>query len=100
MSSRFGGQIGEIIAIPHFEPCKLAEEPPAAKFIEFIPKTNVPVPRYFTSDQAALYLGLDPKSMKDWRYRRLGPPYQKIGHRIRYCQVDLDAYLKDRKIAA
>lgn len=93
-------QIGDLLAMPKLETGNHDLTRPSTDQTQLITKTNVPMPQYFTSDQAALYLGLDPKSMKDWRYRKAGPSYDKIGNRIRYKQGDLDSFRRRLMIAA
>ena len=88
-------EIGALLAIK--APTEAAAAPPTedatTEATAFIPKTGIPMPKYLTSDQAAQYLGLPPESMKDWRYRKLGPHYTKVGNRVRYRLEDLDDYL-------
>ena len=51
------------------------------------------------TDQAAKYLfGEDGKSstLNQWRHRKQGPKFRKVGKLVRYAQTDLDAYLAER----
>ena len=50
---------------------------------------------------AGIYLGgtekpLTPASLADWRTKRIGPPWVKIGKLVRYLQTDLDAWIASR----
>ncbi len=92
--------IREILGIPDSSPLSEEGSKSIGEAVKFIPKTRIPMPHYLTSDQAALYLSLDPKRMKDWRYRKAGPRYQRIRNRIRYCQTDLDGFLVSRTVDA
>ena len=48
--------------------------------------------------QAAAYLGLAPQSLRNFRHKRVGPPYVKLGHRVVYLLRDLQDYLQARRI--
>lgn len=44
-------------------------------------------------------LGLTPQLLADWRSRRVGPAYLKLGHRtVRYRSSDVDKWLASRKV--
>jgi hypothetical protein len=48
---------------------------------------------------AGVYLGGIPfRTLRQWRYLGQGPPYLKVGHRVRYRTVDLDAWLADNRV--
>lgn len=54
----------------------------------------------FTEREAAEYLGLSPSTLSASRLqnpRCEGPPYVKMGHRVRYLVADLDAWLASRR---
>jgi hypothetical protein len=43
-----------------------------------------------TTAQAALYLGLSPRTLELWRLRGGGPVFRKLGRRtVRYSAIDL-----------
>ncbi len=44
--------------------------------------------------QAASYLGMQVGTLRQWRFKSVGPVYLKIGRAVRYRQEDLDAYLE------
>ena len=47
------------------------------------------------------YLGVTVVQLRDWRYRRTGPPYLKLGRRtVRYAKSDLDAWLRRHHVTA
>jgi len=49
--------------------------------------------------EAAEYLGVGLIALRDWRYRRIGPPYIRLGHRtVRYRKSDLDAWLERQRV--
>jgi hypothetical protein len=41
---------------------------------------------------AADELGLSPRTLEGWRRRGEGPPYLKIGRRVKYRPEDIEAY--------
>jgi len=50
---------------------------------------------------AGRYIGGDvspisPLTLADWRTKRTGPAYIRVGRLIRYRQADLDAWLESR----
>ena len=46
-----------------------------------------------TSDQAAKYLNVAPRLMENWRWRKVGPKFLKVGNRIRYDMFDLKSFV-------
>lgn len=45
-----------------------------------------------TPDAADL-LGVSPRTLEDWRWRGIGPPFYKLGRRIvRYRATDLETF--------
>lgn len=50
----------------------------------------------FTPDEAAMYMGMKPKTLADWRSEGKGPRFLKIGGRIKYRRQDLDDYMEAR----
>lgn len=56
-----------------------------------------PLHQYVDTPQAAAYLGIKVSTMNCWRSRREGPPFCKIGGRVRYRVADLDAWAEGRR---
>lgn len=50
------------------------------------------------SDDAAGYIGVNPKSLSNTRSKGEGPDYIKVGRLVRYRQSALDRYLNEREI--
>lgn len=45
--------------------------------------------------QAALFLGISPKTLQSWRVRGCQQPiYRKIGRLVKYLQADLEDYIR------
>lgn len=51
-------------------------------------------PHYLRTPDAAVYLGLSPKTLEKHRCYGSGPVYHKLGGRIVYAVDDLDAWVK------
>lgn len=57
--------------------------------------TPVPTPvapRYVRTPDAAVHLGLSPRTLEKHRCYGTGPIYRKLGGRIVYAIIDLDAW--------
>ncbi|MDD3029126.1 MAG: tyrosine-type recombinase/integrase [Alphaproteobacteria bacterium] len=67
---------------------------PAPLVKEFGLDSTEDLPNFLTSAQAARYLNLNPRLLDDWRWRRKGPRYVKIGNNVRYAREDLDAFVQ------
>lgn len=50
-------------------------------------------PAALNEEQAAAYLGVSPLTLNSQRARGGGPQYVKLGRRVVYRIIDLDAYL-------
>lgn len=46
--------------------------------------------------EVAEYLGKPPKTLAEWRSRRIGPRYIKVGRDVRYLWVDVDAWVQSK----
>ena len=51
----------------------------------------------FDPTDAANYLGLAVQTLSRWRVEGGGPPYLKLGSRVRYDRADLDEWLDQRR---
>ncbi|MBF0213025.1 MAG: helix-turn-helix domain-containing protein [Magnetococcales bacterium] len=51
-----------------------------------------------TQIEASEYLRVDWKTLANWRARKIGPSYVKMGSLVYYTRADLDAYLKARTV--
>lgn len=49
--------------------------------------------KLWTPEQTADYLGVPPSTLKYWRQEKQGPPYFKVGARIRYHPRQVERYL-------
>jgi predicted site-specific integrase-resolvase len=52
----------------------------------------------FSHKEAARYLGVASQTLHNWRHSRKGPNYIKLGSKVIYRLVDLDAYLESRRV--
>jgi excisionase family DNA binding protein len=63
-------------------------------------KTESQAPRYLRFDEAAQYLNIPVRTLKDWRLKRQGPPARKFGKSVRFEIGDLDAWADSQREAA
>jgi hypothetical protein len=47
--------------------------------------------------QAAKKLGVTPATLANWRWRKYGPPWLKIGRRIEYVDSDITAWEESQR---
>ena len=47
--------------------------------------------------EVAELLGVSRKTLQAWRWRRVGPPFVKLGSAVRYSYVDLLDFLESNK---
>lgn len=52
-----------------------------------------------TPEEAAEALGIPAKTLANWRYLRVGPPYVKAGGHIRYPITRLRQWMDDHEVA-
>lgn len=56
------------------------------------PRTAARVPLAEPSELAA-FLKVTEKTLAQWRWRKVGPPYLKVGGEVRYRWEDVDTWL-------
>ena len=49
-----------------------------------------------TQAELSAYLDVPQKTLIDWRYRGVGPPWIKLGHHVRYPWPAVDKWITDR----
>jgi predicted site-specific integrase-resolvase len=54
---------------------------------------------FLTPDQVAERYQVSPDSLKEWRYKGVGPKYLRIGKRVRYRVSDLERWEQEREAA-
>jgi len=59
-----------------------------------------PAANIFNEYQAAVLLGVQPATLRQWRQQRRGPAWVKVEHAVRYRCQDLEKYLAARTIPA
>jgi len=52
------------------------------------------LPIFLTPAQTAAYLNVNPRLLDDWRWRKKGPRFVKVGNSVRYTREDLKAYVQ------
>lgn len=56
--------------------------------------------KYLTTQEAAEYLSLSPRTMEGFRLKGGGPKFYRRGRLVRYKQADLDAWLAESESAS
>ena len=59
---------------------------------------NKMLSQVFDEKEAASVLGVAVQTLRNWRHKRKGPAYLKIGKAVRYRMADLEAYLQECRI--
>ena len=49
--------------------------------------------------EAAEYLGIEPGTLENWRYKGMGPAFVHLGRSVRYEVTALDAWVEAQKAA-
>ncbi len=52
---------------------------------------------WLTVPQVADYLQVKPRTLQDWRTRKVGPKWSKRGQIVRYRQSDVDEWMRGGK---
>lgn len=52
----------------------------------------------YDTKSAAVYLGVVANTLCNWRNKRRGPVYHKVGDRVFYYENDLDDFIKAGRI--
>lgn len=50
------------------------------------------------TEAAADVLGLRPQTLNEWRCRRVGPSFAKLGRAVRYRYADLVAWIESQRV--
>lgn len=45
-----------------------------------------------TQDEVAGYLRVPPKTLEQWRWRKTGPQWSKVGRHVRYAWADVEEW--------
>jgi excisionase family DNA binding protein len=52
------------------------------------------------SDEVAAVVGIPPRTLDQWAYRKVGPPYVKVGRHRRYRAEAVERWLDAQTVAA
>lgn len=50
-----------------------------------------------TEEQAARRLGISVVTLRNWRWRKIGPAYLKVGRNVFYLDGDIDEWLEGQR---
>lgn len=45
-------------------------------------------------NEVAVMLGVSPKTLEYWRWKKIGPKFLKVGRLARYRQADVESYIE------
>ncbi|MEM8619852.1 MAG: helix-turn-helix domain-containing protein [Actinomycetota bacterium] len=57
-----------------------------------------PTERLAWSSEIAEFLGVSTSTLDDWAYRKIGPPFFKVGGRRRYDMTEVRRWLDDKRV--
>lgn len=60
--------------------------------------TALPERKLLSPEEVSLLAGIPTTTLAQWRYRKIGIPYLRIGRLVRYDAADVDAYLQRCRI--
>ena len=66
----------------------------AAGAVGYTSETLDPIGRLLTPLEVAETLKVPVGTLAQWRYRRIGPPYMRIGRHVRYRAQELEAWIR------
>ncbi len=55
-------------------------------------------PRYVSEKEVSQITGLALLTLRNWRFKRTGMPYSKVGRSVRYTMEDVLHYMESRKV--
>ena len=102
-ASQVADELGELLALPKPEEgitidgtAVCIDPPTAPPLADKLQLTETgALPRFMTSAQAAIYLNVNPRLLENWRWKRTGPRFVKVGNSIRYTRDDLDSFVQN-----
>jgi predicted DNA-binding transcriptional regulator AlpA len=51
-----------------------------------------------TEAEAAKKIDAEPQTLRKWRARRKGPPYLKLGGKVRYSLADIEKFIQESRV--
>jgi hypothetical protein len=48
---------------------------------------------WYSTAELSEEIGVEPETLKGWRWRGVGPAFHKFGHKVRYARRDVDAWI-------
>lgn len=69
-----------------------------AKLVSDDLKNKPIVPLWLSTPQLSVYCGLSIGTLEDYRRRKIGPTYSKVGRHVRYSRENVDKWLKEKQV--
>ncbi|MDQ0576450.1 helix-turn-helix transcriptional regulator [Agromyces albus] len=60
------------------------------------PRRAPGLPVYLTPAEVVVRTGFAMQTLANWRARKVGPPYLKVGARVRYDEAELYAWMRSQ----
>ncbi len=61
-------------------------------------QTTASQPIWLWDDDAAAMIGVTVRTLANWRCRRFGPPFYKLGRRARYIQAEVEEWILAQRV--
>ena len=99
-ASKVTGELGGLLALPPpSDPTVIDVEAKPVEMSHLVDVLSVEnandLPRFMVPKQAAQYLNVNPRLLENWRWKKCGPRFVKVGNSVRYTREDLDAFVEN-----
>lgn len=61
-------------------------------------KPLIETPRWITEKEASQIMGIAIQTLRNWRFKRVGPPYAKVSKAVRYRVDEVVDFMERKKI--
>lgn len=62
--------------------------------------SDLPTNALLTPRECGTLLGIGARTLANWRCEGFGPPFSKVGSRVRYRKEDVDAWVASRRFVS
>ena len=61
--------------------------------------TVIEAPRWINEKQTSKITGMALQTLRNWRFKGVGPPYSKVGRAVRYRLDEIVAFMERKKVS-
>ena len=54
---------------------------------------------FLTTKELSVWLQVSERTIENWRREKVGPPYRKLGHAVRYLRAEILSWLEQGKLS-